>query len=154
MEFTQKMELTRVPSFKMILFLKGVRPPFDIHNALQQIISEHRTDKCREILMYSHVSECDYRRGFDWWLDLFHTLLQHVTTLYSSLSHTHTHTHKCPQSRHHCPCLVAAFNGRRPPSSRFLKCPRPQLPASAINSSQRLNPRFLWPTATADWSWL
>jgi hypothetical protein len=30
----------------------------------------------------------DYRRGLDCWLDIMHTLLQRVTTLYNSLLHT------------------------------------------------------------------
>jgi hypothetical protein len=36
-------------------------------------------------------------------------------------------------------CLVAASNGGRFPSSVFPNCPRPQLPDSHSNSSQRLN---------------
>jgi hypothetical protein len=36
-------------------------------------------------------------------------------------------------------CLVAASNSGRYASSRFPNCPRPQLPASHSNSSQRLN---------------
>jgi hypothetical protein len=32
----------------------------------------------------------DYRRGLDWWSDLLDSLIQRVTTLYSSLLHTHT----------------------------------------------------------------
>jgi hypothetical protein len=38
-------------------------------------------------------------------------------------THTHTHTHKCPQSRLHCRCLVAALNGGRSLSSVFSNCP-------------------------------
>jgi hypothetical protein len=37
--------------------------------------------------------ECDYRRGLDWWPDLLDSLIQRVTTLYSSLLHTHTSVH-------------------------------------------------------------
>jgi hypothetical protein len=37
-------------------------------------------------------------------------------------------------------CLIADFNGRLSPSSGFSNCPRPQLPASHSNSSERLNP--------------
>jgi hypothetical protein len=40
-----------------------------------------------------HVYLCDYRRVLDWWLDLLYSLIQCVTTLYSSPLHTHTHTH-------------------------------------------------------------
>jgi hypothetical protein len=56
-----------------------------------------------------------------------------------SFTVTHTHTHTYPQSRLHCRCLVAASNGERPPSPGFPNGPRPQLPASNSNSSQRLN---------------
>jgi hypothetical protein len=37
-------------------------------------------------------------------------------------------------------CLVASSNGGRSPSSGLPNCPRPQLPASHSNSSERLNP--------------
>jgi hypothetical protein len=43
--------------------------------------------------------DCDCRRVFDWWPDLLDSLIQCVTTLYSSplyaraRAHTHTHTH-------------------------------------------------------------
>jgi hypothetical protein len=36
--------------------------------------------------------------------------------------------------------LVTASNGKHSPSSGFLNCPQPQLPASHSNSSQQLNP--------------
>jgi hypothetical protein len=36
-------------------------------------------------------------------------------------------------------CLAAAFNGGFSPYSEFQKCPRPQLPGSPSNSSQKLN---------------
>jgi hypothetical protein len=39
----------------------------------------------------------------------------------------------------HSRCLVAASNGGRSPFSGFPNYPRPQLPASNSNSSQRLN---------------
>jgi hypothetical protein len=81
------------------------------------------------------MNECDYRQVLDWWLNLLHTLIQHVTTLYSSLLHTHW----CPQSCLHCDRLLAASNSRCS-SSGFPNCPRPQLPASNSNSSQWLNP--------------
>jgi hypothetical protein len=42
---------------------------------------------------FCHVFvECDYRRVLDSWPNLLGSLLQRVTTLYSSLLHTHTHT--------------------------------------------------------------
>jgi hypothetical protein len=44
-----------------------------------------------------------------WWLDLFDSSLQRMTTIYSSLLHAHW----CPQSRRHRRCLVAASNGGR-----------------------------------------
>jgi hypothetical protein len=39
--------------------------------------------------------ECDYGRCLDLWPDLLDSLIQRVTTVYSSLLHTHTsvHTH-------------------------------------------------------------
>jgi hypothetical protein len=49
------------------------------------------------------------------------------------------YTLECPQPRLHCRCLVTAFNSERSPSSPFPNCPRPQLPASNSNTSQRLN---------------
>jgi hypothetical protein len=55
----------------------------------------------------------------------------------------HIHKHKCPQSRLHCRCLVAATNGGRSPSSGFVNCPRPQLPASNSNSSQQPLPSVI-----------
>jgi hypothetical protein len=73
----------------------------------------------------------DVRVTIDWWPDLFDSLIQRVTTLYSSL----LHTHQCPQLLFHCRCLVAASNGGRSPSSGFPKYPLPQLPASNSDSS-------------------
>jgi hypothetical protein len=72
--------------------------------------------------------------------------IQCATTLHNSLLYmrehtcTHTHTHKSV----HCHvfiscCLVAASNGGHSLSSGFPNYPRPQLPASNSNSSQRLN---------------
>jgi hypothetical protein len=89
--------------------------------------------RCRYFTVLSRDS--DSRRGFDWRLDLLHTLIQRVTTLYSSLLRTH-----CPQSRLHWRCLVAASNGGRSASVRFPNWPRPQLPVSHSNSLQGLNP--------------
>jgi hypothetical protein len=55
-------------------------------------------------------------------------------------THTHTHTHTSVYSHVFTSrCLVATSNGGRSPSSGFPNCPRPQLPASHSNSSQRLN---------------
>jgi hypothetical protein len=34
-----------------------------------------------------------YRRGLDWWLNLLHTLIQSVTTLYSLLLHIRKSVH-------------------------------------------------------------
>jgi hypothetical protein len=83
--------------------------------------------------------ECDYRRGLDWWTDLLDSLIQRVTTLYSSLLYIHTYTSVHSHvftSR----CLVAACNVGCYPSSGFANCPRPQRPASNSNSSQQLSP--------------
>jgi hypothetical protein len=71
-------------------------------------------------------------------------LIQCATTLSSSLlhtrthTHTATHTHQSPQSSLHCRCLVAASTADVP-LPLFPNCPRPQLPASQCNNSQRLN---------------
>jgi hypothetical protein len=37
-----------------------------------------------------HAMKCDYRRVLDRLLDLLHTSIQRVTTLYNSPLHTHT----------------------------------------------------------------
>jgi hypothetical protein len=50
--------------------------------------------------------------------------------------HIHTSVHSHVFTR--C-CLVAASSSGRSPSSAFPNCPRPQLPDSHSNSSQRLN---------------
>jgi hypothetical protein len=80
------------------------------------------------LILYCHDFS-DYRRGLDWWSDLLDSLIQRVTTLYSSLLHTHIHTHTSVHSHvfTRC-CLVAASNGRRSPSLGFPKYPS----ASAI----------------------
>jgi hypothetical protein len=61
---------------------------------------------------YCHMLECNYsyRWVLYWWQNLLHTLIPHVTTLYSSLLHTCTHarTHYCSQSHLRCYCLVVA----------------------------------------------
>jgi hypothetical protein len=75
------------------------------------------------------------RQDLDWWSDLLDSLMQLVTALHKSLSHTD----KCSQPRSSLRCLVAASNGRHSPSSGFPNCPRPQLPASNSNCSHRLN---------------
>jgi hypothetical protein len=59
-----------------------------------------------------------------------------MTTLYSSLLHTHT---SVPSHVFTSCCSVAACNGGHSPSSGFPNYPRPQLPASHSNSSQRPN---------------
>jgi hypothetical protein len=52
-----------------------------------------------------------------------------------TITHTHTSIHNHVFSSR---CLVADSNDGRSPSSRFSNSPRPQLPASHGNSSQRL----------------
>jgi hypothetical protein len=64
----------------------------------------------------------------------------HVYNLQLTITHTRTHAYTCPQSRLHCCCFVAAFNGGCSPSSVFPKCSWPQLPDFNSNSSQWLNP--------------
>jgi hypothetical protein len=56
-----------------------------------------------------------------------------------ALQFTIWHTHKCPESRLHCRCLVAASNGGRSPSSGFPNYRRPHPPVSHSNSLQRVN---------------
>jgi hypothetical protein len=95
---------------------------------------------------------CDYTLQFTISLSLSHTHT-HAHKQTNTQKHTHTHTptcepltcthactHTCPQSYLHCHCSVAAFNIGRSPSSGFLNCPQPLLPASNSNSSQWLNP--------------
>jgi hypothetical protein len=79
----------------------------------------------------------DYKWVLDWWLNLLHSMIQRVTTIYRSL----LHTQQCTQSRLHCRCLVAASNDGCSRSSGFPKCPRPQLRAFSSDSSQWPNPR-------------
>jgi hypothetical protein len=85
---------------------------------------------------YSHMYGCDYTGVFDWWPDLLDSLIQHVTTLYSSLLHTHIPVFTVTSSML---LLGSGFNGLRSPSSGFPNCPRAQLPASKSSSSQRLS---------------
>jgi hypothetical protein len=65
-----------------------------------------------------------------WLLDTGRDYTSHFTITHTSV-HSHVFTSRC---------LVAASNGGRSPSSEFLNWPRPQLPTSTSNSSQRLNP--------------
>jgi hypothetical protein len=87
--------------------------------------------------LYCHVFSV-HRRVLDWWPNLLDSLIQRVTTLYSTL--LSTYTHQCPQSRLHCRCLVAAFESLSSPSYGFLKRPRPQPPTSNSNGLQGLSP--------------
>jgi hypothetical protein len=51
-------------------------------------------DTFRREVLYNIVTWwSDYGRVLEWWSDLLDSLIQGVTTLYSSLLHTHTHTH-------------------------------------------------------------
>lgn len=52
------------------------------------------------------------------WLDLLHSLIQHLTTIYSSL----LHTYYCPELDIHWRCLVAVSNSWRSHSSVFCGC--------------------------------
>jgi hypothetical protein len=84
----------------------------------------------------SQFCEVTYKWVLDWWPNWLDSLIQRVTTLYSSL----LHPHQCPQSRLNSRCLVAASNGGPSFFSGFPNCPRPHIPASHSNSSQQLNP--------------
>jgi hypothetical protein len=70
----------------------------------------------------------DFRRVLDWWLDLLDSLIQCVTTLYSTLLHTKVSKVHVFTSR----CLVAASKGGRSPSSGLPNWPR-LLTATAQN---------------------
>jgi hypothetical protein len=74
--------------------------------------------------------EREYSRGLYWWPDLLDSLIQRVTTLYSSLLHTHTSSHSHVFTSR---CFVEASNGGRSFSSGFPKCLQLQLPASHNN---------------------
>jgi hypothetical protein len=63
-------------------------------------------------------------------------------------THTSVHSHVFTSR-----CLVAASNSGHSPSSGFPNYPRPQLPASHSNSSQRLNPNSLTQSLTNQLSW-
>jgi hypothetical protein len=78
----------------------------------------------------------DYRRGLDWWLDLFTAYTTRyytskITILFTRSSQSVT----VFNSRY----LVAASNGGRSSCSGFPNCPQPQLPTSNSYSSQRLS---------------
>jgi hypothetical protein len=75
-----------------------------------------------------HVMECDYSRGFDWWPDLLHTLIQRITTLYISLLHTLMST-----VTYTLPLLGRGFQRR---TFSFLWIPELS-PASATSFSQQ-----------------
>jgi hypothetical protein len=62
------------------------------------------------------------------------------TLWYSSWLHFTVHSYTLVSTiTSSLPLLGSASNGGRSPSSGFPNCPRPQLPASHSNSSQRLN---------------
>jgi hypothetical protein len=93
--------------------------------------------------------ECDYRQVLDWWLDLLDTL-EWMTIIYCTLLHTHPHRHRHVRTHTHTHthvhsyvflswCLIAASNSGHSRDSGFPNYPRPQLPASDSNSSQKLN---------------
>jgi hypothetical protein len=65
-----------------------------------------------------------------WMDDRIYWTLWYSVWLYFKV---HCYTYQCPQLRFHYRCLVAAFNGRRSPSSRFQNNPRPQLTDSHSN---------------------
>jgi hypothetical protein len=82
-----------------------------------------------------------YRRGFGLMTDSLDSLIQRVTTPYSTLLHTHTHTHTHTivfTVTSSLPLLGSDFQKRTFPSSEFPNGPQPQLPAPNRNSSQRL----------------
>jgi hypothetical protein len=80
----------------------------------------------------------DYKRVLDWWWDSLDSLIQCVTTLYSSLLHTHArtsvHSHVCTSR-----CSVANSIGGHSLSSGFRNYCWPQLSASNSKNSQRPN---------------
>jgi hypothetical protein len=65
-------------------------------------------------------------------IGLFHTARDY--TLQFTITHTYVHSHVFISR-----CLVSASNGLRSPSSGLPNRPRPQLPVSHSNSSQRMN---------------
>jgi hypothetical protein len=84
----------------------------------------------------------NYRRVLDRRSDLLDSLIESVTTFYTSLLHTYTHIYTHSSIHSHVftsSCSVAASNGGRSPFSGFPNSPRPKLPASNSNSTQRLN---------------
>jgi hypothetical protein len=76
---------------------------------------------------------CDYKRVLDWRLDLLDSLIQRITTLYKTLSHTKTSVHSDVFTSR---CSVAAPNGGRSVSFGFPNYPLPQLPAYNSSSSR------------------
>jgi hypothetical protein len=80
-----------------------------------------------------------YRRVLDWWPDslkLWYSAWLHFTVHYYTHTHTHTSVHSHVFTSRY---LIAASNGGHYPYSGLPNFPRPQLPASHSNSSQRLN---------------
>jgi hypothetical protein len=83
------------------------------------------------------VYECDYRWDFGLMIGFIGPF--DIARNYTNKSLSHTDL--CYQfvTVFICLCLVAASNGERSTSCGFPNYPRPQLPASHSNSSQRLN---------------
>jgi hypothetical protein len=72
-----------------------------------------------------HVWSVTIDGVLDLQLDLLGSLIQRVTTFYSSLPHTHTHTHTSVHSHVFTSRYsVAASKGGSSPSSGFPNCPR------------------------------
>jgi hypothetical protein len=71
----------------------------------------------------------------DYWT-LWYRAWLHFTVHYYTHTHTHTSVHSHIFTSR---CSVATSNGGRSPCSGFPHYPRPQLPVSHSNSSQRLN---------------
>jgi hypothetical protein len=89
---------------------------------------------------HQHDTYChDFRVTIDeFWIDdrIYWTLWYSAWLHFTIHRYTHNSIHSYVFISR---CSVAAFNGRRSPSSGFPNYPRPQLPASHSNSSQRLN---------------
>jgi hypothetical protein len=77
---------------------------------------------------YRNTSSRDYRWGLGWWPDLLDSLIQRVTTLYSSSHITSS-----------LPLLGSGLMADVPFHLGSRSTIVPQLPVSHINSSQRLN---------------
>jgi hypothetical protein len=108
--------------FRINLVVKNVIKPIQ---QLYHLFSYHQ--------QHCHVFGVIIDGVLDCWLDLLDSLIQRVTTLYSSLLHIHTSLYSHVFNSR---CLVAASNGGRSPSSGFPNYPRPQLQASNSNSEQ------------------